>query len=231
MKDEPFLMGIDIGSTTAKIVLVRDDEPIHKDYRRHNADVVTTLSSMLRDARSELGNLKVSTAVTGSAGMGLSERFSISFVQEVIATVEVVKKFYPSVRTLVDVGGEDSKMIFFDERLRPDIRMNGNCAGGTGAFIDQMATLLNVELSDLESLAEKARRVHPIASRCGVFAKTDVQNLLSREVPKADIAASIFHAVALQVMSTLSRGYDPISDVIFCGGPFTFMPKLKDSFM
>lgn len=225
-------IGIDLGSTTAKMVVMDQKGAIlFRDYRRHNAKIAETLSTMVGEARKKIGDGVVSVVVTGSAGLGLSERFGIPFVQEVIASAETVRKLHPSVRTLIDVGGEDSKMIFFDEKMRVDIRMNGNCAGGTGAFIDQMATLLDIELSDLEDHARRSRDVYPIASRCGVFAKTDVQNLLARKISKEDIVASIFHAVALQTTSTLSRGYDPKPGVMFCGGPFTFIPSLKDHFM
>ncbi|MBN1390561.1 MAG: 2-hydroxyacyl-CoA dehydratase [Candidatus Thermoplasmatota archaeon] len=225
-------MGIDLGSTTAKLVVLGPDhEPVYRDYRRHNVQIARTLGSMIEAAKKELGDLEVSVAITGSAGLGVAERFNIPFVQEVVAAAETVRKEYPDVRTLIDVGGEDSKMIFFDDRMRVDIRMNGNCAGGTGAFIDQMATLLNVPLKELDDMVIRSINVHPIASRCGVFAKTDVQNLMARKISKEDIAASVFHAVALQTVSTLSRGYDPRPKVMFCGGPFTFLPELKKSYM
>ena len=144
------LLGIDIGSTTAKMAVVDESGSVlYSDYRRHNADVIGALTDMVRTAGDVLGNARISVSVTGSAGMGVSERFGLPFVQEVIASAEVVRRLYPDVRTLVDVGGEDSKMIFFDDRMRPDIRMNGNCAGGTGAFIDQMATLLDLSMDIL----------------------------------------------------------------------------------
>ncbi len=231
MNDGVLRAGVDIGSTTAKMVVLEGREVVYSDYRRHNADVVETLMQMIGDALEELGPVMISISVTGSAGLGISERFDIPFVQEVIASAETVRALYPDVRTLIDVGGEDSKMIFFDDRMRPDIRMNGNCAGGTGAFIDQMATLLDVPISDLETLARSHKDIHHIASRCGVFAKTDVQSLLSREISKEDISASIFHAVAVQVLTTLSRGVDPRPKVLFCGGPLTYLPSLRDSFV
>lgn len=225
-------IGIDLGSTTAKMVVLDEDRKlVHRDYRRHNAQIAETLMEMVKEASKKIGGGEISVAVTGSAGLGLSERFDIPFVQEVVAAAETVRQLHPDVRTLIDVGGEDSKMIFFDEKMRVDIRMNGNCAGGTGAFIDQMATLLGLELSSLDEISRTSKDVYPIASRCGVFAKTDVQNLLARKISKEDIVASIFHAVALQTTSTLSRGYDPRSKVMFCGGPFTFIPSLKDHFM
>ncbi|RLF68253.1 MAG: CoA activase [Thermoplasmata archaeon] len=225
-------VGIDLGSTTAKmVVLDQHDNMIFKDYRRHNALISETLIEMIDRARSVMGESTISLAITGSAGLGVSERYGIPFVQEVVSAAETVRKLHPDVRTLIDVGGEDSKMIFFDDRMRVDIRMNGNCAGGTGAFIDQMATLLKLDMSELEEYVGRAETIHPIASRCGVFAKTDVQNLLARKVSKEDIIASIYHAVALQTTGTLSRGYDPSPKVMFCGGPFTFLPSLKEHFL
>lgn len=225
-------LGIDLGSTTAKmVVLGPGNDIVYQDYKRHNARVSNTLRSMIEDARGSLGDVSVSLSITGSAGFGVAERYDLPFVQEVVAAAETVRRLYPDVRTLIDVGGEDSKMIFFDEKMRVDIRMNGNCAGGTGAFIDQMATLLNVDISELDEMVKRSASVHSMASRCGVFAKTDVQNLMARKISKEDIAASVFHAVALQTVSTLSRGYDPLPKVLFCGGPFTFLPELKRSYM
>ena len=143
--------------------------------------------------------------MTGTAGMGISEKTGISFVQEVIASSTAIRKIYPYGRTLIDIGGEDAKIIVFDDNFKADIRMNGNCAGGTGAFIDQMATLLNVHPSELSTLAEKSTSVYPMASRCGVFAKTDVQTLISRDIPKTDIAKSIFQAVAVRQLILLLK--------------------------
>lgn len=225
-------MGIDVGSTTAKVVILNQlAEVIFSEYRRHNAEPLVTLQTMLRGALQSLGDIKVDLLVTGSAGLGVSEKFNIPFIQEVVASAEVVKQLYPEVKTLIDIGGEDSKMIFFNAAGTPDIRMNGSCAGGTGAFIDQMATLLNIPVSELNVLAEKQTTIYPVASRCGVFAKTDVQNLLSREIPWEDIAASVFHAVVLQTLTALSRGYKPSPLILFSGGPLTFLPALKDAFM
>lgn len=159
--------------------------------------------------------------------MGIAEAFGVPFVQEVVASAQFIKKKHPEIRTFIEIGGEDAKIIFFNDNLRPDIRMNGSCAGGTGTFIDQMAVLLNVDVSELNVLAEKAASIYPIASRCGVFAKTDIQALLSRHVPKEDIAASIFHSVALQVITTLTRGREIEKKILFGGGPLTFYPELR----
>ncbi|RPI23440.1 MAG: CoA activase, partial [Chloroflexota bacterium] len=161
---------------------------------------------------------------------GVCEKFNLPFIQEVIASAEVIRRLYPQVNTLMDIGGEDAKLIFFDGG-QPDIRMNGACAGGTGAFIDQMATLLNTQVTELNVLAEAATTVYPMASRCGVFAKTDVQNLVSRETPREDIAASIFNAVVFQTLATLARGHPVSPVVLFAGGPLTFLPALKQAFV
>ncbi|MDP6156353.1 MAG: acyl-CoA dehydratase activase-related protein [Candidatus Thermoplasmatota archaeon] len=226
------LVGIDAGSTTAKItILSSHGRVLFSDYRRHLGDLPKTLVDIIKKASLELGDVEISLAVTGSAGMGLAERMGFPFVQEVVATASYIRKYHPEVRTLIDIGGEDSKIILFDNEGRPDMRMNGNCAGGTGSFIDQMASLLNVEIGDMNDLAQRSKTVQTIASRCGVFAKTDVQNLLSRRISKEDISASIFHAVAVQAVSTLARGYDPEPKVMFCGGPLTFLPMLKKAFL
>jgi len=225
-------MGIDIGSTTAKVaVLDRGKAMLFSAYQRHNAETLKTLQAMLEEATEHLGNVEVELLVTGSAGLGICEKFDLPFIQEVVASAEVVSQLYPNVKTLIDIGGEDAKMIFFRTNGRPDIRMNGSCAGGTGAFIDEMATLLNVQVSELDHLASEHTMIYPMASRCGVFAKTDLQNLLSRDIPQEDVAASVFHAVVLQTLATLSRGYDPNPLILFSGGPLTFLPALKNAFM
>ncbi len=225
-------LGIDIGSTTAKAVILNGGkELLFSSYRRHNAETVQTLQAILAKAREQLGDVEVDVLVTGSAGMGVTERFNLPFIQEVIASAEVVRQMYPDVKTLIDIGGEDAKMIFFKDEGMPDIRMNGSCAGGTGAFIDEMSNLLNVPVADLDALASQHTMIYPMASRCGVFAKTDLQNLLGRDIPREDISASVFHAVVLQTLATLARGYTPKSLMLFCGGPLTFLPALKNAFM
>jgi len=225
-------MGIDIGSTTAKVVVVDHlGEIVFSTYQRHNAETLKTLIDSLNIARQSLGNIDISFLITGSAGLGISESYKLPFIQEVVASAEVVNQRFPEVRTLIDIGGEDAKIIFFDENKPPDIRMNGACAGGTGAFIDEMATLLNVHITEIEKLASKYSTLYPMASRCGVFAKTDLQNLLSRQVPKEDIAASVFQAVVLQTLATLSRGREVQPKILFSGGPLTFMPTLKETFL
>ena len=226
-----FKAGIDIGSTTAKMVVYDNDNMIFKTYVRHNADVKDTLLSILDNLQAMHGDLKLSLAMTGTAGMGICEKTGISFIQEVIASSTAIRKIYPYGRTLIDIGGEDAKIIVFDDNFKADIRMNGNCAGGTGAFIDQMATLLNVQPSELSVLAEKSTSIYPMASRCGVFAKTDVQTLISRDIPKADIAKSIFQAVAVQTVNTLAKGFEIKPKILFTGGPLTFLPELRKTFL
>lgn len=225
-------IGVDAGSTTVKVVVTDEKHTIFfKEYRRHLADVAGVISTVLGSLLHTLGDKSVHITITGSAGMGIAERCSLPFVQEVVASCELIQTLYPTVKTLVDIGGEDSKMIFFSPNHAPDMRMNGNCAGGTGSFIDQIATLLGVGVHELDELAQAATSVYPMASRCGVFSKTDVQNLLSRNVSKQDIALSIFHAVSLQVISSLSKGNTIEAPLFLSGGPFAFIPTLKKVFM
>lgn len=221
-------LGIDIGSTTIKAVICEEDgNIIYSDYRRHNTDIPAAATAMLSDMADRFPCSNVKVAFTGSVGMGYAEALGRTFVQEVICAAEVIRERYPEVHTLIDIGGEDSKMIFFEPGRVPDIRMNGNCAGGTGAFIDQTASLIGASPADLDSMARKAGTLHPIASRCGVFAKTDIQNLLSRNISRNDIAASVLDSVARQVVTSLARGTDIRPKVFLCGGPFAFIPELR----
>jgi predicted CoA-substrate-specific enzyme activase len=224
-------LGIDLGSTTAKLTVVdQQGQLVFSAYQRHHAETRQTLQTMLWKTQPVLGDSELSVMLTGSAGMGISESCGLPFLQEVISAAEVVK-CYPLVRTLIDIGGEDAKIIFFEAGKPPDIRMNGSCAGGTGAFIDQMASLLNLPVERLEEVARASNRTYPIASRCGVFAKTDVQNLLSRDIPHADILASVFNAIVYQTLATLARGRLPEKQIVFCGGPLTFLPSLQGKFI
>ncbi|MCP4545160.1 MAG: CoA activase [bacterium] len=221
--------GVDIGSTTAKMVVLDGSGmvPVFSVYRRHDARIQHTLIRICTDLLATLGDVPLTFAITGSAGIGLSERLHIPFVQEVIAAADLVAGIHPDVRSLLDIGGEDSKLVLFDDLGRSDIRMNGSCAGGTGAFIDQMATLLDVPVEEFDALAGQYKTLYPIASRCGVFAKTDVQNLLSRGMARADIAASVLNAVAQQTANTLARGFEAKPRILFSGGPLTFIPLLR----
>lgn len=224
-------IGLDAGSTTVKVAaLDAGGKLLFKDYRRHHANISGVLAEIFASIQEKTGNAEVRLTLTGSAGMGIAERCGLPFIQEVVSSCGYIASEHPEIKTLVDIGGEDAKMIFFRENKTPDIRMNGNCAGGTGAFIDQMATILGIEVGEFGTLAEKATTIYPIASRCGVFSKTDVQNLLSRNVSKEDIAASVFHAVSMQVLTSLSRGYDILPKIFLCGGPFHFIPALRKAF-
>ena len=170
--DNNLKIGIDIGSTTVKLVVLdSDNNVVHTDYRRHNMNVRETVQMVLQPIAERFDGAQLRIAITGSVGMGYADLWGFPFVQEVVSAATLVKESYPQTRTFIDIGGEDSKMIFFGEGRMPDIRMNGNCAGGTGAFIDQTASLLNVETGELNALAEQAKRVYPIASRCGVFSR------------------------------------------------------------
>jgi len=226
-----FKMGVDVGSTTIKIVIIDAGfQIIYKSYERHQANIQQTFAEELNKVIEQFPDTEFCINITGSAGMGIGERIGVNFVQEVVAAVEVVNTIYPDTHTLIDLGGEDAKMVFFKEGKHPDIRMNGSCAGGTGAFIDQMANLMNISVEELGQKALNFEKIYPIASRCGVFAKTDVQNLISRNIPVADISASILHAVALQSVTTLARGFDVKPKVLCIGGPLTFIPALRNSF-
>ena len=223
-------VGIDIGSTTIKVVVLnRENELIYKDYARHFSEI----NSVLKNKLSEIGRIikenSFSLALTGSAGMGIAERIGLPFVQEVMACATAVRELIPDTDTVVELGGEDAKVTYFGEA--PEQRMNGVCAGGTGSFIDQMASLLSTDAAGLNALAEKGTQVYTIASRCGVFAKTDVQALMNDGVPKADIALSIFQAVVNQTISNLAQGRPIDGKVAFLGGPLHFLPALKKRFI
>lgn len=192
-----YSIGIDIGSTTLKAVMIDKEigRVVLDTYQRHQTKVRECLHGCLQAIQEKFGDVELSVCLTGSVGMGIAERWSLPFVQEVVAATQYIKEYHPDVSTMIDIGGEDAKMVFFTRREPSDLRMNGNCARGTGAFIDQMAVLLNASPEELGTLAESAIRIYPIASRCGVFCKTDIQNLIARNASRADIAASIFHAV------------------------------------
>jgi predicted CoA-substrate-specific enzyme activase len=224
-------IGLDVGSTTIKAVAIDTfGEIIHKDYRRHYADISGSLKNVLGELHDQFVGSYIKLSITGSAGMGIAERSGISFVQEMVASSGLIMQKFPQVKTFVDIGGEDSKMVFFEKGKSPDMRMNGNCAGGTGAFLDQIASILGIEVDEISGLAEKSTIIYPVASRCGVFAKTDVQNLLSRNVSKNDIAASVLHALCVQLLASLARGYMPGPPIFICGGPFTYIPRLRQAF-
>ena len=231
MHTDCYKTGIDVGSTTLKIVVLNPaNDIIHTIYRRHKADIQQVFCEELLGIVKKFPGATFQIAICGSAGLGIAERTGIPFIQEIIAAIEVVKRHYPHTRTLIDLGGEDSKMVFFAEDKHPDISMNGSCAGGTGAFIDQMADLMHISLEELGQQALKYKKIYTVASRCGVFAKTDVQSLISRNIELPDIAISILHTVALQCITSLARGRDILPDMLCIGGPLTFLKGLRDSF-
>ncbi len=228
-------IGIDIGSTTAKIVAIdQQNSIVYSNYARHQAKARETLDRFLCELSPLLPGKEsgeVSVCITGSIGMGLAEKCRLPFVQEVVAASKAMQCRYPHAASMIDIGGEDAKVVFFNDAGQPeDLRMNGNCAGGTGAFIDQMAVILGVDVDGLNRLALDATHVYPIASRCGVFCKTDIQNLVSKNICREDIAASVFHAVAVQTVVTLAHGCEIGTPVLFCGGPLTFIPALRKAF-
>ncbi|WP_276864416.1 acyl-CoA dehydratase activase-related protein [Mediterranea massiliensis] len=224
-------IGIDVGSTTVKVVVLDEQGSVcFSRYKRHHARAREVVADMLGELLQEQGDVEACACITGSVGMGMSERHSIPFIQEVVAATKAIQQDYPQVASMIDIGGEDAKIVFFEHGEAADLRMNGNCAGGTGAFIDQMAVILGTDVDELNRLALKAGRIYPIASRCGVFCKTDIQNLVARNVSREDIAASIFHAVAVQTVMTLAHGWDIKAPVLFCGGPLTFIPALRKAF-
>ena len=224
-------IGIDIGSTTVKVAAVGETGGIiFSRYGRHHADAREVVVRMLGELQEVCGDDDVCLRLTGSVGMGFAEKCSLPFVQEVVAATKAVQEYHPEAASLIDIGGEDAKVVLFRDGRATDLRMNGNCAGGTGAFIDQMAVLLDVGVGELGSLALQAERTYPIASRCGVFCKTDIQNLVAKNVNKADIAASILHAVAVQTVVTLAHGCEITPPVVMCGGPLTFIPALRKAF-
>ncbi len=221
-------VGIDIGSTTVKVVVTKGKEVVYRVYNRHMAQVRQAAIDALRGAK-EFLNDPFKVAISGSAGLGVAECADIDFVQEVFATYETVKEYQPDTDAVVELGDEDAKIIFLSGGLEE--RMNGSCAGGTGAFIDQMATLLNVSSDELDSLALKHEKIYPIASRCGVFAKTDVQPLLNQGARKEDIAASIFQAVVDQTIAGLAQGREIKGKVLFLGGPLHYYKALQERFV
>lgn len=223
-----FLLGIDIGSTTAKAVLLKNGIVIYEKYTRHFSKVREKCCELIEEICALTNGGTVAVAISGSAGLGLAESAGISFIQEVFATGEVIKHVEPDTSCVIELGGEDAKIIFFDGGV--DERMNGSCAGGTGAFIDQMATLLDLSPDELDELSLKHTRIYPIASRCGVFAKTDIQPLLNQGALKEDVAASIYQAVVNQTIAGLAQGRRIKGKVLFLGGPLYYCKGLRDRF-
>ncbi len=225
-----YCAGIDIGSTTVKLVLLDENgNRVFEDYRRHCAHTRETLVALLEDARSKLGECEIKAGITGSGALGLAKAMQIHFVQEVVAVASALHDRFPLTDVAIELGGEDAKIIYFSGS--PEERMNGVCAGGTGSCIDQMASLLQTNAEGLNREAEHATQIYPIAARCGVFAKTDIQPLINEGAETADLAASIFQAVVNQTISGLACGRPIRGNVAFLGGPLHFLPELKRAFI
>lgn len=223
-------IGLDVGSTTLKCVVLDDkDQIVYSDYQRHFSQITTKTVGMLDDIMREFPDEKeMSLCISGSAGMGIADSLGIPFEQEVYATRVAVNKIIPGTDVVIELGGEDAKILFLTDGL--EVRMNGSCAGGTGAFIDQMATLLNMEAGAMNEAAKHYEKIYTIASRCGVFAKSDVQPLLNQGAQKNDIAASIFYAVVNQTIAGLAQGREIEGKVVYLGGPLTFLSELRKAF-
>ena len=224
-------LGIDIGSTTVKIaVLNSDNELLFSDYERHFANIRETLSDLLHKAYQALGELTLSPMITGSGGLTLAKHLGIPFVQEVISVSTALSDCAPQTDVAIELGGEDAKIIYF-EGGNVEQRMNGICAGGTGSFIDQMASLLQTDATGLNTYAKDYKAIYPIAARCGVFAKSDIQPLINEGATREDLSASIFQAVVNQTISGLACGKPIRGHVAFLGGPLHFLPELKAAFI
>ncbi len=224
-------LGIDIGSTTVKIaILNQENEMLFADYERHFANIRETLSDLLARAKDTLGNIYLSPVITGSGGLTLAKHLGIPFVQEVISVASALQDYAPQTDVAIELGGEDAKIIYF-EGGNVEQRMNGICAGGTGSFIDQMASLLQTDATGLNTYAKDYKALYPIAARCGVFAKSDIQPLINEGASKEDLSASIFQAVVNQTISGLACGKPIRGHVAFLGGPLHFLPELKEAFI
>ena len=222
-------MGIDVGSTTVKVVLLdQQDNYLYKKYIRHYSNILDTVYTLLQEAQVGYEHESVHVAITGSGGMAMADKVRIPFVQEVIAETKAIKALYPQTDVIIELGGEDAKVTYLGRTA--EHRMNGSCAGGTGAFIDQMATLLQTDASGLNTLAMNADTMYPIAARCGVFAKTDVQALLNQGASHENIAKSVFQAIVNQTIAGLACGHKIEGNVAFLGGPLTFLSELRQCF-
>ena len=223
-------VGLDVGSTTVKIVVMNDKlETIYNDYQRHFSDTKNTVCNVLEGLSNMYPESTFTIALPGSGAMSVAKFLDLPFIQEVVSCKRAVEKYIPQTDVVIELGGEDAKIIYFDKSIEQ--RMNGTCAGGTGAFIDQMASLLHTDPTGLNELAKNHQMIYPIASRCGVFAKTDIQPLLNEGAAKEDIAASIFQAVVNQTISGLACGRPIRGKVAFLGGPLNYLPELRNRFI
>ena len=231
MNQMQYTLGIDIGSTTVKIAILDENHQIlFSDYKRHFANIQETLSDLLKDAYTKLGNITLHPMITGSGGLTLANYLQVPFVQEVIAVSTSLQELAPKTDVAIELGGEDAKIIYF-ENGNVEQRMNGICAGGTGSFIDQMASLLQTDAAGLNEYAKSYRSLYTIAARCGVFAKSDIQPLINDGATKEDLSASIFQAVVNQTISGLACGKPIRGHVAFLGGPLHFLSELKKAFI
>jgi len=230
MNEKLLHVGLDVGSTTVKIVVMNDDlETIYTSYERHFSDTKNTVCRVLEKLAEEYPNNEFTIALTGSGAMSAARFLDVPFIQEVVSCKRAVEKYIPQTDVVIELGGEDAKIIYFDKFVEQ--RMNGTCAGGTGAFLDQMASLLHTDTAGLNELAKEYKTIYPIASRCGVFAKTDVQPLINEGAEKADIAVSIFQAVVNQTISGLACGRPIRGNVAFLGGPLNYLSELRKRFI
>ena len=232
MISKDYTLGIDIGSTTVKIALLdAEHNIIFSDYRRHFANIRETLSDLLVEAKAKVGgNITLHPVITGSGGLTLANHLQVPFVQEVIAVSTALKEQAPQTDVAIELGGEDAKIIYFEDG-NVEQRMNGICAGGTGSFIDQMASLLQTDATGLNEYAKNYHSLYTIAARCGVFAKSDIQPLINDGATKEDLSASIFQAVVNQTISGLACGKPIRGHVAFLGGPLHFLSELKVAFI
>ena len=222
-------VGIDVGSTTVKIAVLSPYLKLLFDrYVRHMSDIRKATMDLLGEMQKEFPGCRITAAISGSGGMGLARFMELPFYQEILAETKAVRQFNPEADAIIELGGEDEKVTYLKNGV--DQRMNGACAGGTGAFIDRMASLLSTDAAGMGELAAKSKQIYPIASRCGVFAKTDIQALLNEGAPKEDIAASVFQSVVNQTISGLTCGRPLRGKIVFLGGPLTFQPVLRERF-
>ena len=223
-------VGLDVGSTTVKIIVMDDNQNlIYENYQRHFSDTKNTVCQVLSDFANKYPDYVYTIALTGSGAMSAAKFLDLPFIQEVVACKRAVEKYIPQTDVVIELGGEDAKIIYFGKSIEQ--RMNGTCAGGTGAFIDQMASLLNTDAAGLNELAKNYKMIYPIASRCGVFAKTDIQPLINEGANKEDIAASIFQAVVNQTISGLACGRPIRGNIAFLGGPLNYLSELRNRFI
>ena len=227
---ETLHIGLDVGSTTVKIVIMNDKlETIYTNYKRHFSDTKNTVCSVLEELITLYPENSYTICLTGSGAMSAAKFLDLPFIQEVVSCKRAVEKYIPKTDVVIELGGEDAKIIYFDKFIEQ--RMNGTCAGGTGAFLDQMASLLNTDTAGLNELAKNYKTIYPIASRCGVFAKTDIQPLLNEGAAREDIATSIFQAVVNQTISGLACGRPIKGNVAFLGGPLNYLSELRKRFI